>query len=42
MDGTRLLELEREITAELATTEPGKPALGLFPIAAIWIEPAEE
>ncbi len=40
--GPRLLELEREIAAELGTPESGRPALGVFPTAAIWIEPTEE
>jgi len=40
--GTRLQDVERQIAADLTTPEPGKPAVGLFPVAAIWIEPADE
>lgn len=40
--GPRLLDLERSLHADLSATQPGHPALGVFPLAALYLEPADE
>ena len=40
--GARIVDLERRLATELAATGPGLPAVGVFPFAAIWVEPADE
>jgi len=42
IDGKGLVSAEQRIADELATVQPGEPAVGVFPVAAIWIEPTDE
>jgi superfamily II DNA or RNA helicase len=37
-----LLGVEQRIVGELMMLQPGEPAVGVFPIAALWIEPTDE
>jgi hypothetical protein len=37
-----LLNLERNLVSELAASTAGDPAIGAFPIIALWVEPTDD